>query len=134
MAKSTDANQPSINLVGTGTEIKGEILCSGDMRIDGTVSGKIKCEGKMVVGNTGLLEGELECMNADFSGRINARVEVSELLSLKATARFRGDMITGKLSIEPGATFTGTCTMDGDEADGGAGQERAATEVKNKPS
>ncbi len=134
MAKSTDANQPSINLVGTGTVINGEILCSGDMRIDGTVSGKIKCEGKIVVGTTGLLEGEVDCLNADFSGRIHARVEVSELLSLKATARFQGDMITGKLSIEPGANFTGTCTMDKDESENDSAKERTAKEDKNKPS
>ena len=56
---------------------------------------------------------ELECQNADFSGTIKAKVTVEQLLSLKATAKFNGDVITNKISIEPGAKFTGTCNMDG---------------------
>ncbi|GAB4321018.1 MAG: polymer-forming cytoskeletal protein [Bacteroidales bacterium] len=101
------------NTIVNGTTIKGEIISDGDFRIDGTLIGSIKSKGKIVVGESGSIEGEVECRNADFSGRIQAKVIVAELLSLKATARITGDVITNKLSIEPGATFTGTCKMDG---------------------
>ncbi len=112
MAKSNEAEHTSINLIGTGTTINGEIKSNGDIRIDGTVIGQVFSKGKIVVGNTGTVEGEVYCQNADFSGNIKAKVEVSELLSLKATSRLRGEIVTNKLSIEPGARFTGTCTMD----------------------
>lgn len=112
MAKMTESDHTSINLVGTGTVIKGEVNSSGDIRIDGTLTGQVKCKGKIVVGSTGVLEGEIFCQNADFSGKIKGKVEVTELLTLKSTARFYGDIITNKLAIEPGANFTGTCTMD----------------------
>ena len=112
MAKTAEPDHTSINLVGTGTVIKGEVNSTGDIRIDGTVNGQVKCKGKIVVGSTGVLEGDVFCQNADFSGKIKGKVEVSELLTLKSTARFYGDIITNKLAIEPGATFTGTCTMD----------------------
>ncbi|TVQ88934.1 MAG: polymer-forming cytoskeletal protein [Bacteroidetes bacterium] len=112
MAKSNEAEHTSINLIGTGTTIKGEINSNGDIRIDGTLIGQVHSKGKIVVGNTGVVEGEVFCQNADFSGNIKAKVQVSELLTLKATSRLNGEIITNKLSIEPGARFTGTCSMD----------------------
>jgi cytoskeletal protein CcmA (bactofilin family) len=113
MAKSNnEAEHTSINLIGNGTTIKGEVKSNGDIRIDGTLIGQVYSKGKIVVGNTGVIEGEIYCQNADFSGNIAAKVEVSELLTLKATSRLKGEIVTNKLAIEPGARFTGTCTME----------------------
>ncbi len=113
MSKSNnEAEHTSINLIGNGTTIKGEIKSNGDIRVDGTLVGQVYSKGKIVVGNTGVIEGEIYCQNADFSGNISAKVEVSELLTLKATSRLKGEIITNKLAIEPGARFTGACTMD----------------------
>lgn len=125
MAKPIEADPTSINLIGTGTVIKGEVNSTGDIRIDGTLTGQVKCKGKIVVGATGVLEGDVFCQNADFSGNINGKVEVAELLTLKSNSRFFGDIITNKLAIEPGASFTGTCTMDKP-----AGQRGILTEEK----
>ncbi len=112
MAKSNETEHTSINLIGNGTTIKGEIKSNGDIRIDGTLIGQVFSKGKIVVGNTGVIEGEIYCQNADFSGNITAKVEVSELLSLKASSRLKGEIVTSKLAIEPGARFTGSCTME----------------------
>jgi len=100
------------NTIVSGTIIKGEITASGDFRIDGTLKGAINCKGKIVVGQTGTVEGEIQCQNADFSGTIKAQVLVEQLLSLKASASLSGDIVTNKISIEPGAKFTGSCKMD----------------------
>jgi cytoskeletal protein CcmA (bactofilin family) len=101
------------NTIVSGTVIKGEISTNGDFRIDGKLVGSIICKGKIVVGQSGSIEGEIECQNADLSGNIKAKVHVEQLLSLKSTAVFNGDIITSKISIEPGAKFSGTCNMDG---------------------
>jgi len=111
MAKLNEQDSPSINLIGSGTIIKGDITSNGDIRIDGTVIGSIHSKGKVVIGPTGNIEGEIDCVNGDSSGIIKAKVTVKELLSLKATSKLTGDIITNKLAIEPGATFTGTCNM-----------------------
>ena len=103
---------PTINILGPGAVVKGEIQVNGDFRIDGTLNGTIQCKGKIVVGTTGKIDGEIQCQNADFSGEVTATVKVSELLTLKETARFSGDITTGKLAIEPGAKFSGTCSME----------------------
>jgi cytoskeletal protein CcmA (bactofilin family) len=112
MSKPKETEVPSINLLGSGTIVKGEIKLNGDFRIDGTFIGSIQCKGKVVVGVTGVIEGEIICQNADFSGEVKATVKVSELLTLKESTRFTGDMTTNKLAIEPGAKFSGNCTME----------------------
>jgi cytoskeletal protein CcmA (bactofilin family) len=112
MVKNKEVEVPSINLLGAGTVVKGEIKLNGDFRIDGTFIGSIQCKGKVVVGPTGIIEGEINCQNADFSGEIRATVKVAELITLKESAKFNGDITTNKLAIEPGACFSGNCTME----------------------
>jgi cytoskeletal protein CcmA (bactofilin family) len=112
MAKNREPEMPSINIMGPGTIVKGEISVNGDFRVDGSLIGNIQCKGKIVVGETGRIEGEINCQSADFSGEVQATVKVAELLTLKESARFSGDITTGKLAIEPGAKFSGTCKME----------------------
>lgn len=101
----------AINLIGNGTTITGDIQSSGDVRIDGILNGNITINGRLVIGANGKIEGNVICQNADVSGEIKGKVQVAEMLALKATAKILGDIVTGKISIEPGAVFTGTCNM-----------------------
>tara|TARA_B100000767_G_scaffold85250_1_gene81923 strand:+ start:2060 stop:2476 length:417 start_codon:yes stop_codon:yes gene_type:complete len=104
-------NNGVVNHIGLGTTITGEITSSGDIRIDGALKGSINTKGKVVVGTTGMVEGDVVCQNADISGELKASISVSELLSLKSNAKLHGDILTNKLAIEPGASFTGSCSM-----------------------
>ncbi len=112
MAKNNNNTSNSINLIGQGTTIKGDINSDGDIRIDGSLKGNIISKGKVVVGTTGNIKGEINCKNTDISGKIEGKIVVSELLSLKSTANIIGDIITNKLAIEPGTKFSGTCNMN----------------------
>lgn len=115
MAKSNMENDSNaINIIGVGTEITGDIKTNGDIRIDGFLSGNIITEGKLVVGETGKVKGEVNCKNSEVLGMIEGKVKVKELLTLKSSARIYGDIITKKLSIEPGSLFTGNCNMNDD--------------------
>ena len=108
--KKNDTNA-AINMIGPGTIITGDIQSKGDIRVDGTLKGSVNTEGKVVLGSNGIIEGDVICRDADISGTVNAKITVSKLLSLKTTAKLNGDIITNKLSIEPGSTFTGSCSM-----------------------
>lgn len=113
MAKNTIPEPPSsANLIQSGTSITGDIQSNGNIRIDGTLNGTVNAGGKVILGSTGSVEGEIKCINADIEGRVNGIIKVKELLSFKATAVVSGEIYTGKLAIEPGAKFTGTCRMD----------------------
>ena len=105
-----------INLIAKGTQINGNILSDGDIRIDGEVTGNLNTKGRLVIGVSGKLDGEIRCKSCEISGSHKGKLFITELLSLKASSSVSGDMITGKLSIEPGAYFAGTCTMS-DESD-----------------
>lgn len=100
-----------INLIGSGTTITGDIISGGDIRIDGNMNGNLTTKGKVVIGETGILKGEMNCRNSDIHGRVEGKLVISELLTLKSTAKIRGDIHTNKLAIEPDAMFTGSCNM-----------------------
>ena len=106
-----ESTASSINLIGNGTVIEGDIRSNGDIRIDGSVIGDVYSKAKVVIGNTGLIEGNINCQNADVSGTIKGKSSVNELLFLKASSKLNGDIVTGKLVVEVGATFTGSCNM-----------------------
>lgn len=131
MAKTTTNETPTVNMIGKGTSIKGDVRSDGDFRIDGSLNGSIHSTGKIVVGATGTIEGEINCQNADISGVVKATIKVKELLSLKATCKVNGDVHTNKLAIEPGAVFTGTCSM-GDELKAAPKPEFSNGPVKEK--
>ena len=100
-----------MNVIGKGTTITGDIETSNDIRIDGKLDGNLYCKAKVIIGNSAVLEGNLSAIHAEISGEVVGKVEVSELLSLKNTSTIHGDINTGKLVIESGAKFNGSCKM-----------------------
>lgn len=113
MAKGNEEEQNNLNIIGNGTNINGDVVSNGDIRIDGGITGNLTTKAKLVLGATGKVLGEISCKNSEVSGQIDGKITVDELLVLKSTARINGDIITSKISIEPGAIFTGTCNMGG---------------------
>ena len=105
----TFGGQP--NRIEKNTIIKGDITSEADFRIDGKLEGNVKTSGKVVIGKDGLIKGKVECVNADIEGSFNGELYVSELLSLKNSARIEGTVNVSKLAVEPGATFNASCTM-----------------------
>ena len=99
------------NRINEGTKLKGDITSTGFFRIDGTIEGNIKTPSKVVIGKSGVVNGTLTCENADVEGSFNGNLKVSGTLSLKSTARIEGDVVVGKLAVEPGATMNASCLM-----------------------
>lgn len=101
------------NRINEGTKLVGDITSKGYFRIDGTIEGNVKTPSKVVLGKTGMINGTLSCENADIEGRIEGNLDVAGTLSLKSTAHIEGEVVAGKLAVEPGATFNATCAMKG---------------------
>mgnify|MGYP006152646433 CR=1 FL=1 len=99
------------NRIVEGTSIIGDIVSKADFRLDGELIGNFTSEGKIVIGAKGSVKGEIICNNADIEGVFHGKIKVLEILNIKATAQIHGEVAVGKLSIEPGADFTATCTM-----------------------
>ena len=111
--KTTMETTSSQNIIAHGTKIVGDISSQGPFRIDGTIEGNVKTPGKVVVGKSGYIKGTLQGENADFEGKFSGKLHLTGTLSLKSTAHIEGEVVIGKLAVEPGATFNATCSMKG---------------------
>ncbi|MDP5158461.1 MAG: polymer-forming cytoskeletal protein [Flaviramulus sp.] len=115
----------SQNIIAQGTKMVGDFNSDGDFRIDGTIEGNIKTSGKVVVGKAGLIKGTLQGTDAYFEGKFSGKLALSGTLTLKSSAHIEGEVVVGKLSVEPGATFNVTCVMKGAVKEiNNAGQQR----------
>ena len=101
----------SSNVIGKGTLLTGDIETYGNLRIEGKVVGNVKSKSKIALGNGSQIEGNIIAQNADIEGEVKGKLEIGELLVLKSTAIVHGDILTGKLVVEPGAVFNGSCKM-----------------------
>ena len=113
ISKVVEIDPNSRNLIGAGTSITGEITSDGVIRMDGSLKGNLYTKSKLVLGATGVILGDIRCKSADIEGTVEGKLYVSELLLLKSTAKIKGEIYIGKLAIEPGAVFNGTCSMSG---------------------
>ena len=99
------------NVIAQGTKIVGDIESKGPFRIDGTIQGNIKTDGKVVVGKSGNIKGTLQAVNVDIEGQFSGKLILNGTLSLKSSARIEGEVQVNKLAVEPGASFNATCSM-----------------------
>lgn len=109
--QSFDTN--AIDRIAEGTTLEGSVNSAKSIRVDGKVKGSIVCAGRVVIGKTGVVEGEVDCDSADVEGTLNATITVSGLLELKATAVINGDSQVGKLKVDSGAEINGKIDMGG---------------------
>ena len=110
---TSNTNTNIMDSIAEGTVFTGNITASKGIKINGIVKGSVICNGKVIVGKTGIIEGEIKCLNAEIEGVLKSAITVKELLELKSTANLQGEIITGRLSVEPGASLTGSCKMGG---------------------
>ncbi len=99
------------NSLVQGTSIEGSIQADMDIRIDGTLSGSLHCKGKVIIGPTGSISGEITCENAVIEGRFEGILIVGDVLHVKETANVEGDVSTNKLVVQPGSIFNVKCKM-----------------------
>ncbi len=113
MSEKSNGLNGGATLISAGTTLKGDINSSNDLRIDGTVVGNIRTTSKIIIGNSGVIDGDIECNQADITGKVNGNIKVKDLLQLKGECNITGNVQAGKLQVEPTATFNGQCHMAG---------------------
>jgi len=114
MVRDNEHNKEAggVNIIAFGTQVQGSIVTAGDCRIDGVVRGNVSSKSKIIVGQSGVIEGNIICQNIEIEGSVKAEtLNVVELIALRATANLIGNITANKISIEPGAEFSGNCRM-----------------------
>ncbi len=107
----------STTIIGAGTTITGNIMCNGDIRIDGTLIGDLQAKDKIIIGVNGIVQGDINGSQADVLGKVNGIMKISDLLYLQGKANVNGDLFASKLQIESTATFNGNCHMGANVVD-----------------
>ena len=107
----TSASSSSSNSLIQGTNIEGSIQADKDIRIDGSLRGNLTCKGKVIIGPTGFISGDVQCENAVIEGRFEGVMLVTDVLHVKETAKVEGDVATQKLVVQPGSVFNVRCKM-----------------------
>ena len=120
------------NKIAQGTSYNGDITSQGSFRIEGKVEGTIKTSGKIVIGKSGEVEGEINCENADIEGAFKGEISVNDTLVLRTTAKVNGNAQVDKLSIEPGAVFNAKCTMKSAVKDLSSESKRSKKQIPKK--
>ena len=98
-------------IIGTGTAIEGNMESSDNVRVEGKLKGTLKTKSKIVLGASGLIEGDIFARNAEIQGTVKGKIEVTDLLILGEGCKVHGDIITNKLEVRDGASFNGDCSM-----------------------
>jgi cytoskeletal protein CcmA (bactofilin family) len=109
--KQNDTPVGSTTIIGAGTVITGDIESSGDIRIDGTLIGNLSSKSKVLIGQDGVVEGDINGQQGDIMGKVTGVVRIKELLQLRGKSQVAGEIYTGKLEVEPTASFNGNCHM-----------------------
>jgi cytoskeletal protein CcmA (bactofilin family) len=95
------------NIISQSTEIQGNIMAQGNFRLEGRIKGNVNCVAKFVTSETSYIEGNVEATNAELSGEIVGDLHIKELLILRSSTKIKGNIVSNKLMIEPGATVDG---------------------------
>lgn len=129
---TTTSGGGGVNTIDVNTKIKGNITAGGNIRIDGTLVGNLKCEALLVIGPKGYIEGDVECVKAIIEGKFQGNLVVKDDLTLQATSQVSGDVKATKMAVLGGAQINGTCTVP---FSGGAATKATVTAenpLKNK--
>jgi cytoskeletal protein CcmA (bactofilin family) len=110
-SQTEKAYSGSATLISAGTVLKGDLKSESDLRIDGTIHGNVSSGAKVVIGPSGFVEGNIDGINADISGRLAGNVVAKEVVQLRNSANVQGNITAASLQIDSGAVFNGQSQM-----------------------
>jgi cytoskeletal protein CcmA (bactofilin family) len=95
------------NTLGSDVEIKGNLKFSGELTFDGKIDGEIQTDGVLNLGDSAVVNGNINAQNVVVRGKINGNIVAKEKIDIKTKAELFGDIRASKLSVEEGVTFVG---------------------------
>ena len=111
VASTTISTSGAVSVLTAGTSIEGNIDTEMDLRLEGSIRGDVSVNGKVVLGNTGMIEGSMTATEAVIHGRIKGNLFINGLLHLASTAVIEGDISATQFSVDEGAVYQGKCNI-----------------------
>lgn len=120
-------------LISQDTKIEGTIEASGTLRIDGTVIGGISKASGVIIGATGIIEGNINAQGVSHAGKVIGNINAESSLELMHESVLQGDIRTAQLSIAEGAYFDGSCSMISEKNNEASGFSKETLETTEEP-
>lgn len=98
-------------IIASGTRIEGKFSTTEDVRLDGIIVGEVNCEKRVVMGETGKVEGNVLTVDSSVRGKVKGEIKVSGTLHLHETAKIDGAIIARKMIVDSGASYSGDCRV-----------------------
>lgn len=108
--QSEEAARPNTT-IGVGSSVRGTLMVSGTLRIDGEFEGDVLSCERLEIGEHGVMRSDIEVREAMVRGRVIGSIRALGVIELKSGARMEGDVAAYSVVMEPGVHFTGRCTM-----------------------
>ena len=104
-----DNSEATTSTIGENSVLEGTFEVTGNLRVDGKFTGKLRVTETLVVGKNGLVDAKVVARNAVIAGTIKGDLNSSEKITLQSGSRLEGEMVTSRLVIEEGVSFQGSC-------------------------
>jgi cytoskeletal protein CcmA (bactofilin family) len=108
-SKPPDPDEAESAFIGQGTVLSGKVVSTKPLIVDGTIHGNVDCSTTIIVGETGVIIGELRSPVARINGRVFGNIHAPKNVALLGQANIQGDIFTGSLHVEPSVIFNGRC-------------------------
>ena len=122
--------EPIENVLGRSAFVRGDLSAEGAFRIDGTIEGTVASRAEVVIGESGVVRGDVVGSDVVVAGQIIGNVRCSGHLEILAKGKVEGDIAAQSVRIETGGVFRGTSFMGGTTARDGNGR---AVESESEP-
>ncbi|NOT33469.1 MAG: polymer-forming cytoskeletal protein [Candidatus Eisenbacteria bacterium] len=110
-ASTSEVPEAPNTYVGVGSSVRGTLMITGTLRIDGEYEGDILNCDRLEVGEHGIMRSDVEVKSALILGRVHGSIRALGVIEMKTGCRIEGDVTATSVVMEPGVFFTGRCTM-----------------------
>ena len=111
MRKTDKGTKTVESIIGCDAYIEGTLSSKGSLRIDGRVKGAVRCEGMVIIGSEGYVEGEITSYDVFIAGEFRGNVTAKNRVEIAENGKVYGDVTTAKIVVDPGVLFEGRCKM-----------------------
>ncbi len=108
---SRRGDAPQLTIIAQGTEISGDVIVAGVIKVEGKIEGSIKSAAQVLVSKGGLVQGDINTREAVIGGQVRGTVHAEERVEVQATALIEGDIVTRRIQITEGGQVNGSISM-----------------------
>ncbi len=125
-----------IAVIGRSIKIDGDLRGEENLRIEGDINGTIQLPNhNLTIGKEGRIKADAYAESVIVDGVVDGDLYGSECVTIRASARVKGNIVASRVTLEEGAQFKGSIDMDPESVEAALGNMRKAlTSASSAPS